>query len=146
MTIYYWANRLYRWRLLPLARICELALFLTCGTRVPCETEVGAGRILAHGGNEVVIHPRARIGSNVIIHQQVTIGGGAGGSSGVPVIEDDVYLGAGCKILGDAVIGHDLVVGANSMVLESVPPGSVVAGVPARLVRSDVGAHSVENW
>jgi serine O-acetyltransferase len=101
--------------------------------------------MLAHGGNGVVIHPRARVGRNVIIHQQVTIGG-SGKSGGVPVIEDDVYLGAGCKVLGDVTVGHNSLVGANAVVTKSVPPRCIVAGVPARVIREDVDAHDIETW
>ena len=51
------------------------------------------------------------------------------------MIEDRVDLGCGVCVLGDVVVGHDSVVGANSVVLRDVPPHSVAAGIPARVVR-----------
>ena len=47
------------------------------------------------------------------------------------------FIGAGAKILGDVRIGRRATIGANAVVLQSVPPGAVVAGVPARLIRID---------
>jgi len=145
MTLHSFAASLDR-RGVPLVPVLlDFLLFVGCGARVPHSAQIGVGTILAHGGNGVVIHPRVRVGRNVIIHQQVTIGG-SGKSGGVPVIEDDVYLGAGCKVLGDVIIGHNSLVGANAVVTKSVPPRCVVAGIPARVLREDVDAHDIETW
>jgi serine O-acetyltransferase len=64
----------------------------------------------------------------------VTIGGRSG-IAGVPVIENEVFIGVGARILGDIRIGRRAVVGANVVVLKSVPDYVVVAGVPARVIR-----------
>ena len=64
----------------------------------------------------------------------VTIGGRSGKVE-VPVIEDDVFIGSGAKVLGDVHIGRGAQIGANAVVLQSVPAGAVVAGVPARIIR-----------
>ena len=64
----------------------------------------------------------------------VTIGGRSG-ILGVPIIEDEVFIGAGARILGDVRIGRCATIGANAVVLQSVPVGAVVAGVPARVIR-----------
>jgi len=125
--------------------LLDALLFFLCGARVPHQVEIGENSILGHGGNGIVIHPDARIGRNVVIGQQVTIGG-TGKSGRLSVIEDDVVLGVGCKILGDLTVGHNSVVGANAVVTKSVPPLCVVAGVPARILREGVDAHDVETW
>ena len=52
------------------------------------------------------------------------------------IIEDGVWLGEGCAVLKGVCIGQRSVVGANAVVTKSVPAGSVVCGVPARIVRS----------
>jgi serine O-acetyltransferase len=62
-----------------------------------------------------------------------------------PTIEDRVDIGVGACILGEVTVGHDTVIGANSVVVKDVPPNSVVFGVPARpvkLLRSDPGAET----
>ena len=93
--------------------------------------------ILGYGGLGVVIHSDAVIGDNVHIDQGVTIGGN-GTVSGVPRIESNVYIGAGAKLLGPIKIGEGSVVGANAVVLRDIPPRSLVVGVPAKIIRSDI--------
>jgi serine O-acetyltransferase len=101
--------------------------------------------MLGHNGIGIVIHPKVKIGKNVLICQQVTIGG-TGYELSVPVIGDDVYIGAGAKILGPIEIGSNCVIGANAVVVKSVPSGCVVAGVPARILKQGIDAHQIENW
>lgn len=82
----------------------------------------------------VVIHSRAVIGENCTIAQQVTIGGRSG-IFNVPIIGNNVYLGAGCKVLGDVHVGDNVVIGANAVVIHDVPENAIVAGVPAKVLR-----------
>ncbi len=79
----------------------------------------------------VLIHQRARLGSNVNIGAHVVIGGRAGHLD-LPVIEDDVDLSCNCCVLGDITVGRGAVIGAGAVVICDVEPGQVVAGVPAR--------------
>ena len=101
---------------------------------IPRRCTIGEGTELGYGGIAVVIHERAHIGRRVMISPCVTIGGRSGKVE-VPVIEDDVFIGSGAKILGDVRIGRGAQIGANAVVLHSVPAGAVVAGVPARIIR-----------
>jgi serine O-acetyltransferase len=119
-----------------LPRVLEALLFLGFGARIPCEAEIGRGSILGHGGNGIVVHALAHVGERVVIAQQVTIGG-TGRRSGVPRIEDDVYLGAGARVLGPIVVGRGCIVGANAVVRDSLPPGAVVASPHAVVLRVD---------
>jgi serine O-acetyltransferase len=54
----------------------------------------------------------------------------------IPIVEDRVDIGCGACLLGGIVIGHDSVIGANAVVLEDVPPYSVVVGVPGKVIRT----------
>ena len=65
----------------------------------------------------------------------VTVGGRSG-SIGVPRLGDNVYIATGAKILGDIDIGDYVIIGANAVVIHSIPSGSVVAGVPARIIKT----------
>jgi serine O-acetyltransferase len=104
-------------------------------TWVPSSCQIGRGVKLGYWGLGVVIHSRAVIGDNCTIAQNVTIGRKEG-SEEVPVIEQGVYIGAGACVLGGVVLGRDSIVGANSVVVTSVLPYSVVAGVPSRVLRT----------
>lgn len=85
----------------------------------------------------IVIHSKALIGRGVTVMQQVTIGGkNPGGENTAPVIEDDVYIGSGAKIIGNLRVGRGAVVGANAVVTRDVPPYSTVVGAN-RLVGGD---------
>src|SRR5262249_41049432 len=82
----------------------------------------------------IVIHSRTVVGSHVTVMQQVTIGGKDRGENVAPVIEDDVYIGAGAKVLGGVRIGKGTVIGANAVVTRDIPPYCTVVGVN-RIVR-----------
>ena len=81
----------------------------------------------------IVIHANANIGENVSIYQNVTIGIKRGKSE-VPEIKDNVTLYSGSVVVGDVTIGENSLIGANSVVLDDIPPNSIAAGVPARVV------------
>ncbi len=103
---------------------------LTTRISLPRETSIGEGLHLIHGSN-IRVHPRAVIGARVGIMHDVTIGTGVDEVS-APVIEDDVFIGAGAKILGPVRIGAGARIAANSLVVTDVPPGATAIGVPAR--------------
>ncbi len=103
------------------------------GADIPLNTRIGGGLRLPHP-NGIVIHPDVAIGPNCLIFQQVTIGANF---RGVPKVGANVDFGAGAKVLGPIVIGDHAVIGANSVVLRDVAPGTVVAGIPARVIVDD---------
>lgn len=77
----------------------------------------------------IVINPDARIGKNVTIFQQVTIGDSeVGDKLGSPIIGNGVLLGAGCKIIGPVSVGDNAVIGANAVVTKDVPSNVTVVG------------------
>lgn len=101
------------------------------GTDIPLETEIGGGLLLPHP-NGIIIHPKAVIGPNCLLFQQVTIG--TRDNEGTPVLGGHVDVGAGAKIIGNVRIGDHAKIGANSVVLHDVPEGATVVGIPARIV------------
>jgi serine O-acetyltransferase len=98
------------------------------GADIPLDCQIGGGLLLPHP-NGIVIHPRARIGANCLILQQVTIGTRKGEM--VPIIGGHVDIGAGAKILGDVRIGDHACIGANAVVINDVPSGKTSVGIAA---------------
>lgn len=133
-----WMQRTARYfhqRGVPLVpRVLKRAILHLYGSVLDPETEFGEGTVLGYGGLNVVVHPESRIGKRVLISQGVTIGGRSG-KPGLPVIEDDVKIGAGAKILGPVRIGRGALIGANAVVVRDVRPYGVAVGIPARELR-----------
>jgi len=75
----------------------------------------------------IVIHRNTRLGDDVVIGHQVTLGG-RDLTNAAPNVEDGVYIGAGAKILGGVRIGRGATIGANAVVTKDVPPGATVVG------------------
>lgn len=133
--------RIERWfylhHLTLLAKTIRGLIYLLYNSYIPYTCEIGKGTKFGYKGMGVVIHSRARIGEDCIIAQQVTIGGRSK-IPDVPVIGHNFYIGCGAKILGDVIIGDDCVIGANAVVIHNVDSGSVVAGVPAKVIKSGI--------
>ena len=98
------------------------------------ETEIGEGTEFAYGGIAVVIHKNAIIGKNCMIGQCSTIGRVHGKGREIPIIEDNVYIGAGAKVLGGIRIGNNSIIAPNAVITKDVQPFSVIAGVPGKLL------------
>lgn len=96
--------------------------------------QIGHRVFIDHGAG-VVIGETAIIGDDVVIYQQVTLGG-VSTSVGKrhPTIGNRVVIGAGAKILGNITLGDDAKIGANSVVVKDVPCGATAVGVPARIL------------
>jgi serine O-acetyltransferase len=83
-----------------------------------------------------VIGETTVIGDDVLISQQVTLGGvSLNQGNRHPTLENNVVIGAGAKILGNITIGANTKVGANSVVVKDVPPDSTAIGIPARVIQ-----------
>jgi serine O-acetyltransferase len=116
----------------------QLGVELGTGIHIPRETRIGEKLHLVHAGN-IKIHSSASIGDRVSIMHDVTIGNTVE-RDGVPVIGNDVFIGAGAKILGGVHVGDGALIAANSLVITDVPPGHTAIGVPARAIPFSKGA------
>ncbi len=114
--------------------ISALGQFLTSVDIHPAAT-IGR-RVFIDHATGVVIGETTEIGNDVLIYQQVTLGG-VSLSKGKrhPTIEDGVTIGAGAKVLGNITIGKEAKIGANSVVIKDVPSECTAVGVPAHIAK-----------
>lgn len=121
----------HRWHLAPLTFLLGKtnAVFGQC--IIGRGATFGPGFVLIHSQG-IVINGQVRGGANIHLEHQVTIGAEKGQS---PVLGNDVFVGAGAKIVGPVTIGDGARIGANAVVVKDVPAGVTVGGVPARVLR-----------
>ncbi|ARE39200.1 Serine acetyltransferase [Rhodovulum sp. P5] len=104
------------------------------GVDVHPAARLGQGIMIDHA-HSIVIGETAVVGDNVSMLHSVTLGGtGKEEEDRHPKIGDGVLIGAGAKVLGNISVGCCSRIAAGSVVLQDVPPGSTVAGVPAKIV------------
>lgn len=138
----YWMNRAKNPLEKAVAAVYRLRYHRFCvkmGFHVPLNI-FEEGLSIAHYG-ALVVNSHARVGKNCRIHAMVVIGA-TNGVPKAPVIGDNVYIGAGAKIVGDIRIADDVAIGAGAVVVKSIDePGTTWGGVPARKI-SDNGSRS----
>jgi len=145
------AHRLYQARVPFVPRlISQVARVITGGIEIHPGARIGKRFFIDHGAG-VVIGETAEIGDNVMLYHQVTLGAtgwwkhrGDGRVKRHPTIEDNVTIGVGASILGPVTVGHDSKIGAMALVLETIPPHSLVVSQPARLLTSKGGQADLE--
>ena len=93
--------------------------------------EIGPGLVILQSFG-IVINSSVRAGRNLVLEHGVTIGAEKGQS---PVLGDNVFIGAGAKIIGPVRVGSDVKIGANAVVTRDLPDGATAVGIPARVVR-----------
>ncbi len=119
-----------------LARLISQKAVRKTGIEIHPGATIGKGFFIDHGTG-VVIGETTEIGDNVTLYQGVTLGGtGKEHGKRHPTIGNNVMISTGAKVLGSFKIGDNSKIGAGSIVLEEVPPGSTVVGVPGRVVKS----------
>lgn len=144
----FWAlfwHRFGNWRMAVRSKLLRAPLtviyrimFKACqwfgGIMLPYTVRVGRRVRIDHFGGMVLV--AQSIGDDVIIRQNTTFGiSGLDALHARPVIGNRVEIGAGAVIVGAITVGDDAIVGANAVVTKPVPPGAIVGGVPAKLIR-----------
>jgi serine O-acetyltransferase len=115
--------------------ISQLVRSLT-GIEIHPGATIGPQLFIDHGMG-VVIGETAEVGKFVTLYHGVTLGGTSlNKGKRHPTLEDHVVVGAGAKVLGNIIIGANSKIGANAVVIKSVPANSVVVGVPGQVVSS----------
>ena len=127
--------RLMQWsrrrRLAPLEMLFNKLNAVCCNCIIGRGAEFGPGFVLIHATG-VVINGDVRGGARVFVEHQTTIGAER---RQAPTLGDDVFIGAGAKIIGSLRVGDGARVGANAVVVRDVPAHTTVVGIPAKVVR-----------
>ncbi len=136
LLAYRFAHRLWKMRLRLLGRLVSQGARWVTGVEIHPGASIGHGFFIDHGMG-VVIGETSEIGDYVTLFQGVTLGG-TGKEKGKrhPTLGNHVVVGSGAKVLGNIRIGDSVKIGANSVVLRSVPSNSTVTGIPGRVVKS----------
>jgi serine O-acetyltransferase len=114
------------------------------GISISPDTKIGKGFYIGHFGG-IVVNTNVVIGDNCNISQGVTLGQvNRGPKAGCPTIGNNVYIGPGAKVIGRIHVGDGAAIGANAVVVDDVPAGVSVGGVPARII-SDKGSEGYVN-
>ncbi len=120
-----------------LAKCFALLNFFLFGIEIAARCPIGRGLFLPHTQGTVI--GAWAIGENATIFQGVTLGAReldfTYSEAARPVLGSDVTIGAGAKVLGNVMIGNGSCVGANAVVVDTLPPGVLAVGVPAKAVK-----------
>jgi serine O-acetyltransferase len=116
-------------------RVIAYASRAVTGVEIHPAAKIGSDFFIDHGSG-VVIGETTEIGDRVTLFQGVTLGGtGFARGKRHPTLRDDVTVGSGAKLLGPVTVGRNAKVGANTVVIEDVPPHTTVVGNPGHPVR-----------
>lgn len=135
MIVYRLMQASQRAGLSPFSMIFNKVNGILGGCIIGRSADFGPGFVLIHSDG-VVINSSVRGGSNIKLEHQVTIGAERYQS---PVLGDDIFVGAGAKIVGPVTIGSRARIGANAVVIADVPDGATAVGVPARNIPEKAG-------
>ena len=129
------ANFFFKRKMCFIARlISQLSRFFT-GIEIHPGATIGK-RVFFDHGMGIVIGETAEIGDDCVMYHGVTLGGtSATRSKRHPTLKNGVIVGTGAKILGNITLGENVKIGANSVVLKSIPDNRVAVGIPAKIIK-----------
>lgn len=117
-----------------LGNVGKKVILLGTGCSLPSQCFEGGGLRIPHP-NGIINNENARLGRNVTIYQQVTIGVKNDKEKGAARIGDEVLIGAGAKIIGEITIGNKVKIGANSTVIHDIPDNAIVYNKSQYLIK-----------
>lgn len=129
------AHFLYKHNMKLIARVISQVTRFFTGIEIHPGAQIGRRCFIDHG-MAVVIGETTEIGDDVTLYQGVTLGG-TGKDSGKrhPTIGNRVIVSSGAKVLGPFKVGDDVKIGSGSIVLNEIPPGCTVVGIPGKIVK-----------
>jgi len=120
-------------------RLCyKILVEWILGTEIPASVKIGKG-LKIHHGQCLVVNSKVLIGNNVTLKHNTTIGASVDLNDkfiAAPVIGNNVIIHPHTIIIGGITVGDNVIIGAGSVVLKDVEPNSVVAGNPAKKIKT----------
>ena len=104
--------------------------------QIPYSTSIGPGFRIVHFG-AIVVNPNAIIGKNFNISQGCLIGNAQGKRAGTPVIGDNVCMNANSIIIGNCKIGNNVLIAPGAFINFDVPDNSIVIGNPGKIIQRE---------
>lgn len=127
----------YKVKLRFIAKFVSFFIRIFFAAQIPPEVQIGKNVVFGYGGLSVVLHKDSIIGNNCRIGSGVTLGS-KNPDTRAPVIGNNCFIATGAKVLGGVVIGDDCVIGANAVVTCDVESKSIVVGIPARVIKTNI--------
>ncbi|MEK4129102.1 serine acetyltransferase [Solibacillus sp. FSL W8-0474] len=150
VMLYRLSHQIYLWRIPLLPKVIMNINKIMFSAEISYTAKIGYGFRINHSLG-IVIGGGANIGDNFTINQGVTIGGNFGKNRyegnkliSQPWIAEKVSVGAGAKILGPVIIGNNVIIGANSLVIKDITDCQVVAGIPAKVIKERRDIHATK--
>lgn len=126
------SNYLWKWIALFFLKMTSYITHI----QIPCQASIAEGLRIVHFGT-IVINPGTVIGRNFNVAQGVLIGNAQGKRGGVPVIGDNVCVNANAVIIGGCHIGNNVLIAPGAFVNFDVPDNSIVIGNPGQIIRRE---------
>jgi serine O-acetyltransferase len=122
----------------PVYRMLALLMQILTNIEIPASATIGPGLRIYHAG-PIIVNAGATVGADCILNTGVILGNKET-KQDVPTVGDRVSFGAGACVLGAVHIGNDVKIGAMTLVLDDVPSGTTVVGVPGRVIKRHIEA------
>lgn len=129
-VLYRFTSWLVKYKLAPLALISLWLNRVVNGCVIGARAKFDQGFVIMHPVG-VVINSKVSGGKNIVVESGVVIGDEKGKA---PSLGDNIFIGAGAKIIGGITIGNNVKIGANAVVIKDVPANVTVVGIPAKIV------------
>lgn len=134
IIVYRVGNQFHKIGLIKIAFAISIINRLIFSTWIPSSSKIGKRFQAGYWGLGIVIHSDTVIGDDCLISQNVTIGKKNADDKHPPILNNNIYIGVGCVLIGEITIGNNVKIGANSFVNKSIPDDSIVAGSPLRVI------------